>query len=177
MPPGLDHVFIGCTVGAPEAEALSQLGLIEGPDNQHPGQGTACRRFFFANAYLELVWVSDAAEAQAEPVQRTTLYERLSDRDSVVCPFGVVLRSSDGTPPPFASWTYTPPYVPAEASIEVACDVPLTQPALFCLISATTPDAPKAVSSAPRGHGIPIRELTDVRIALPGNDELAPPAP
>ena len=36
----------------------------EGGQREHaPGQGTACRRFFFANAYLELFWVGDAQEA------------------------------------------------------------------------------------------------------------------
>jgi hypothetical protein len=43
-----------CSKGAPEAEALLRVGLREGAGNTHPGQGTACRRFFFENAYLEL---------------------------------------------------------------------------------------------------------------------------
>jgi len=55
----LDHVFILCDEGAPEAAALLRIGIREGSGNTHPGQGTACRRFFFANAYLELVWVDD----------------------------------------------------------------------------------------------------------------------
>jgi hypothetical protein len=41
--------------------------MAEGEPNTHPGQGTACRRFFFRNAFLELVWVRDPAEAQGEP--------------------------------------------------------------------------------------------------------------
>src|SRR5215475_2994823 len=55
----LDHVFVCTAPGAPEAEKLVQFGLHEGPRNQHPGQGTACRRFSFANAMIELFWVSD----------------------------------------------------------------------------------------------------------------------
>jgi hypothetical protein len=61
----LDHVFILCDRGAPEADALVRLGIREGSGNTHPGQGTACRRFFFSNVYLELLWVEDAAEAAA----------------------------------------------------------------------------------------------------------------
>jgi hypothetical protein len=61
----LDHFFICTAAGAPEAERLIELGLTEGAPNTHPGQGTACRRFFFENAFLELVWVTDAAEAQS----------------------------------------------------------------------------------------------------------------
>jgi hypothetical protein len=36
-----------CEAEAPEATAQMRLGLVEGPGNLHPGQGTACRRFFF----------------------------------------------------------------------------------------------------------------------------------
>ena len=62
----LDHMFVCTDPGAPEAEKLVQFGLHEGPPNQHPGQGTACRRFAFANAMIELLWVSDAKEAQSQ---------------------------------------------------------------------------------------------------------------
>jgi Glyoxalase-like domain len=68
----IDHVFICCSVGAAaEADALVRLGLHEGTPNTHPGQGTACRRFFFENAYLELFWVADKREAQADEVLPT----------------------------------------------------------------------------------------------------------
>ena len=46
----LDHLFVCTAPGAPEAEELIRFGLREGPPNQHPGQGTACHRFSFANA-------------------------------------------------------------------------------------------------------------------------------
>jgi len=50
----LDHLFICTALVAPEAEKLVQFGLHEGPPNQHPGQGTGCRRFSFASAMIEL---------------------------------------------------------------------------------------------------------------------------
>ena len=59
MPFELDHCFILTDVGAPEAELLTEFGFVEGEPNTHPGQGSANRRFFFANAMLELVWVHD----------------------------------------------------------------------------------------------------------------------
>jgi hypothetical protein len=62
----LDHLFVCTALGAPEAEKLVQFGLHEGPPNQHPGQGTACRRFSFANAMIELFWVSEAREAHCQ---------------------------------------------------------------------------------------------------------------
>jgi hypothetical protein len=45
----LDHAFIACRPGAPEADALLRQGFVEGSPNTHPGQGTANRRFFFDN--------------------------------------------------------------------------------------------------------------------------------
>ena len=94
----IDHVFIFCSVGGSEADALRRLGLKEGSANTHPGQGTACRRFFFSNAYLELAWVSDPLEAQAEAVVPTRLWERWSARGGVACPYGIVLRPASAQP-------------------------------------------------------------------------------
>jgi hypothetical protein len=51
----IDHVFILCAEGAPEADAFLAAGLREGSSNTHPGQGTANRRFFFENFYVELL--------------------------------------------------------------------------------------------------------------------------
>src|SRR5215470_14605923 len=88
----LDHLFVCTSPGAPEAEKLVQLGLHEGPPNQHPGQGTACRRFSFANAMIELFWVSDPSEAQSECTKRTLLWERWSGRQRDASPFCICVR-------------------------------------------------------------------------------------
>jgi len=69
----LDHLFVCLSRGAPEADNLTRFGLIEGPRNIHPGQGTANRRFFFENAMLELSWVEDPDEAQNEQTAPTKL--------------------------------------------------------------------------------------------------------
>jgi len=110
----LDHLFVCTSPGAPEAEKLVQLGLHEGPPNQHPGQGTACRRFAFANAMIELIWVSDAMEAQSQSARRTLLWQRWSSRAGNASPFGICLRPVDSqdTKAPFPSWEYRPAYLP-----------------------------------------------------------------
>lgn len=111
----LDHLFVCTARDAPEAERLIQFGLREGPPNQHPGQGTACRRFGFANAMIELFWVSDPGEAQNQSTRPTLLYERWSSREIGACPFGICLRPTDpedAEPPPFLSWQYRPAYLP-----------------------------------------------------------------
>ena len=111
----LDHVFICTSSGAPEAEQLVQIGLLEGPPNQHPGQGTACRRFSFANAMIELFWVSDPSEAQNQSTRNTLLWERWAARDRGASPFGICLRPADPKEtgePPFPAWEYRPAYLP-----------------------------------------------------------------
>jgi hypothetical protein len=84
-----DHLFVCTASGAPEAERLVQFGFREGPRNQHPGQGTANRRFAFANAMIELLWVNDAKEAQSQSTRRTLLWERWSGRQARACRFGI----------------------------------------------------------------------------------------
>jgi hypothetical protein len=109
----LDHLFVCTAPGAPEAEKLVQFGLHEGPPNQHPGQGTANRRFAFANAMIELLWVSDAKEVQSQSTRRTLLWERWSGREDNASPFGICLRPVDSqdTGPPFPAWEYRPAYL------------------------------------------------------------------
>ncbi len=87
--------------------------MHEGLSNQHPGQGTANRRFAFANAMIELLWVSDAREAQSQSTSRTLLWERWSGRENNASPFGICLRPLDSqdTGPPFPAWEYRPAYL------------------------------------------------------------------
>jgi hypothetical protein len=157
----LDHVFVCTDVGAPGAAALAGLGLTEGSPNTHPGQGTACRRFFFHNAYIELVWVSDPEEARSQAVAPTRLWERWSGRVRTACPFAVVLRGEAGAPAPFETWKYRAPYLPSDVSIEVAIGTSLSEPELFYISAARRP-------RQPIDHALPVRELSRVEVQLPG---------
>jgi len=94
----LDHLFVCTAPGAPEAEKLVQLGLHEGPPNQHPGQGTACRRFSFVNAMIELFWVNDAREAQSESTRRTCFgRDGLSNASQKIIESGVLATRTGET--------------------------------------------------------------------------------
>ena len=117
----LDHLFVCTAPGAPEAERLVQLGFHEGSPNQHPGQGTACRRFSFANAMIELFWVSDEREARSESTKRTLLWERWSGREHDASPFGICLRPSDprAKASPFPAWEYRPAYLSDPLSMDI----------------------------------------------------------
>ena len=163
----LDHVFVCCAEGAPEAQRLARLGLSEGSSNTHPGQGTASRRFFFENAYLELFWVADAREAQAELAAPTRLWSRWSARGAAASPFAVILRPDRGEDlaPPFAGWAYHPPYLPPHLAIDVAEGTPLSEPAFFYIGFAR---GAGQMQPQPRDHALGVRRLTAVEIAMPG---------
>jgi hypothetical protein len=132
----LDHVFVMCDVGAPEAAALLALGLREGSPNTHPGQGTACRRFFFESSYLELVWVSDVDQARHAGRAPARLLERWLHRRDGASPFGLVLRGGDDPGAKGATWpmwVYRAPYLSEDQPIEFAEDAPLEAPEIIVL--------------------------------------------
>jgi hypothetical protein len=162
----LDHLILLCEKGAPEADSLVHLGLTEGPSNTHPGQGTANRRFFFQNAYLELLWVNDEIEARSEMVRPTQLWDRWMGRRTDACPFGVVLRpgSAESAPPPFSLRAYRPAYLPAGMTIDVADGVPLTEPAIFCLGFAGSRGT---TQGAAHSHRPGLERITGVTIDTP----------
>jgi hypothetical protein len=111
----LDHLFVCTAYGAPQAETFVQFGLREAPANQHPGQGTSCRRFAFANAMIELLWVNNPSEAQNQSTRSTLLWERWAGRESNASHFGICLRPADPNAmgeAPFPSWEYRPAYLP-----------------------------------------------------------------
>jgi len=69
----LAHLFIFTHQPQQAPTSLESFGLMEGTANVHPGQGTACRRFFFQNAYQELAWVSSEDEIKNPVIKRTNL--------------------------------------------------------------------------------------------------------
>ncbi len=130
----LDHFFVAAGNEDAGLDTLARAGFEEGPTRDHPGQGTASRGFFFVNAYLELIWLVDRTEAESPLIARTHLRERL-DPDGSACPFGIGLRTGEGEAElPFATWEYTPPYLPEGMHIPVGLNSEdLTEPFLFIL--------------------------------------------
>jgi hypothetical protein len=166
MPLEIDHVFVCTAAGAPEADLLVAAGLAEGPPNTHPGQGTACRRFFFRNAYLELVWVRDEAEARGDATTPTRLWERWRDRsDGRTSPFGVCVRTAGDDPIPFPTWSYRPAYLPPGVEIPVATNGDaLHEPMLFVMPSSLRPGG-RGPGAASPAHPSGLRELTRVELS------------
>jgi hypothetical protein len=90
-----DHVFIFTDVAEQVAHELRRFGLTEGSSNVHIGQGTSCRRFYFKNAYLELVWVSSEEEIKSPAIVKTRLWERSQYKQTQYCPFGFCFRQKN----------------------------------------------------------------------------------
>jgi hypothetical protein len=163
----LDHLFILTDRGAPAADALIPLGFAEGAPNVHAGQGTACRRFFFANAYLEFLWVDDETEAAGEAMRRTRLLERWRARASGGSPFGIALRPrTPGEAPPFHTWDYRPPWL-TEGALPVATNSErLDEPFLFVLPFGRRPERPGTARAS-------TRVVLDTPVAAPSAEAMA----
>ena len=171
----IDHIFVCVAPKAIEAELLVDFGFSEGSANNHPGQGTANRRFFFDNAVLELLFLTDADEARSELTQPTMLYERLSSRSKTVSPFGICFRPADGDDSkkaPFPHWSYRPTYLPSHLSIAVA-DALIDEPMWFYLAFASRPDSSERCKNQPRKHANGISELSSIEITNPKTKELS----
>ena len=166
----LDHVFLRATVAAPEAEQLRRFGLSEGSGNTHPGQGTANRRFFFHNAFLELLWIADEAEIGSATTRPTRLAEHLAS--DAASPFGICFRPSAAAAskdaPPFPAWQYAPKYLPPGMTIAVARDTPVAEPMCFFLAQATAPGTAPAGRRQPLDHPAGLREISFIRLTVPG---------
>lgn len=157
----LDHFFVLTEVGAPAANQIAHLGLVEGSPNRHPGQGTANRRFFFSNMALELLYIQDAKEAKSGPGQRLRFTERISMRSA--SPFGFVMRSDvDSSDPPFTGWRYQPVYFDTGVSFLVADNSDcLEEPLCICLPDKAPPGSDQVKSEAP------FTEITELRLHVP----------
>jgi hypothetical protein len=177
MPAELDHLFVLVSEGAPEADRLQAEGLCEGQPNRHPGQGTACRRFFFANAYLELLWVENTDDVQSELVRPLQLWERWEGRSRGACPFGVVMRPADELEqaPPFSAWDYRPPYLPPPLALQVGVNHgSIDEPLVFYFPLRRRPDGMRGPHSQPLEHSGGFQELTALRIFGPTQSANSP---
>jgi len=157
----LDHFFILTEPGAPQGELLLELGLVEGSRNDHPGQGTANRRFFFRNAMLELLYVRDAVEASSGRAKKFRFIERVDD--SRYCPFGLILRAPDeSTEPPFPGWRDYPDYFGPDIYFHVGANSDILEEPLCVVMPSSIPPQ----TSQPRSPE-PYTTVTDLRIDMP----------
>ncbi len=161
----LDHVFILVEQGAKVADRLLERGFQEGPRNTHPGQGTANRRFYFANGMLEFIWVRDFDEARQGPGQGLRFSERATD--PIASPFGIVfVPGTDPVSPtmPFPGWHYQPAYFPPPRGFHVGANSPHIAEPLCFYFPFKDPGVPK-----PQPTRNP-QTISEVIIATPSTD-------
>jgi hypothetical protein len=159
----LDHFFILADAAA--ADGLVDLGLEEGTPNTHPGQGTANRRFFFANMMLEILFIRDVEEARNGSGRKLRFWERATDRSA--SPFGLVFtKAQEETEAElFPGWTYQPDYLSDDQAFLVGDNSDLlVEPLCVCIpfrFSRPTHEARQADRFA---------RVTDMNISLPAPD-------
>jgi Glyoxalase-like domain len=166
----LDHVFIVASAGAPETDGLVAAGFTEGPPNTHAGQGTACRRIFFENAYLELLWLEDRTEACSPLIERTGLAARAGS-SAEASQVGICLRAASGSSNrlPVETWSYRPPYLSSGMSIPMAVNsAEVHEPLLFFLASRSKTQQQEYT------HPNGTRLITDLSITVAGGQNFSP---
>lgn len=168
----LDHILICAPYGAPVADRLVDAGFTEGTRNRHPGQGTANRRFFFDNAFIEFIWVEEEDEIRSDLVAPTRLWERMNWRETGASPFEFCIRParSDAGAIPFSTFSYRPPYLPPGDEIPMADQIPVEEPGSFVNLTSRAP-ARAPGNAQPLDHRNGVRRVHSINVTCPGDSE------
>lgn len=169
----IDHIFICTEYNAPAANLLKSFGLTEGTSNTHPGQGTANRRFFFKNFFIELLWLENADEAKSAITAPTMLYDRLTSKSGDISPFGVCFRPNNQADREvkFPSWSYRPNYLPDSLEVNIAKNTSLYEPMWFFLSFALRPELATEPKRQPLEHLNGLSEATTIEMTIPNSDK------
>lgn len=161
----IDHIVI--CIEAPElmAQILKDFGLTEGEPNSHIGQGTANKRFFFDDFFIELLYINDEDALKSAATAPTQLYERFTNETGDASPFGVIFRPGNNkfSPQNHASTAYNPRYLPPSLTMTIF-EVPTTDP-LYLYYDFLTP-ASRANYITTR-HEIGFKAATSIKIFQP----------
>lgn len=172
FPLELDHIVIFSRVDAPEAQALEALGLTGfGGTTRHGDLGTASTSFFFENAYLELLWVSDEAAARKAFLPLDfDLHTRMTWRESGTVPFGLMLRHRAGptAPNPFPTRQLKADWMPGEVYVHFSAAV-LAEPYYGIVPESLAYDSFKATIPV-QSHPLGVKRLTKIRLAIPTSE-------
>ena len=137
------------------------MGLTEGPRNDHPGQGTANRRFFFSNTALEFLFVCDSDEAAGGRGSRLRIPERA--KSSRASPFGLIVRATgESADMPFPGWHYCPEYFRDDQCFHVGENSDLLEEPLCICMPRNLPSPDTRLWLAN-----PNMNLTELRISVP----------
>lgn len=157
----LDHFFVLTEPQAPVAGHLRDWGLQEGSRNDHPGQGTSNRRFFFVNSMLELLWIRDAAEADAGPARDLQLRQRATAAHA--SPFGLIFRCAEDSAAaaPFPGWPYHPAYLDATQFLHIGANAGQLQEPLCVHLPSAMPPARDPHRNSERVEAVSVRVASE----------------
>jgi len=89
----LDHVYVCTPPEPPEVDTLRKLGFTVEFSREHPGQGTRNRLLLLQDNFLELLFLADRSEAEANMLR---LDRRIDWASTGASPFGIALRGHRG---------------------------------------------------------------------------------
>ena len=169
----IDHIYICVNDSETPVEELLKLGLTEGSPNNHPGQGTSNRRFFFYNSMLEFLYASNIDELINENTKPLKLYEQCVHKLPSTSPFGLIFRPENETDKkcPFPSWNYHPEYLPPNLSMQVGLNTPLNEPNYIFLAFAKKRNVEE--KKEPIVHKLGLKEITQYKVFLKDINELS----
>jgi Glyoxalase-like domain len=99
----LDHVFCMVTDPGQASERLEHDGWVLDAGQVHRGQGTCNRRLAWPKQFFELLWVTDTAEARANPLR---LDRRADWTTTGASPVGLAFRGQIGPARSDEFWLY-----------------------------------------------------------------------
>ena len=116
----IDHIFIFTDDKGKIADDLVDFGLTEGSNRIHIGQGTANRKFYFDNFFLEILWVHNSNEITSDKTKPMGLWQRAEYKTNRFSPFGLCIVNSEGTETIFNNaFKYQPDYFPQGMEIDI----------------------------------------------------------
>jgi hypothetical protein len=116
----IDHIFIFTNDNGKVANDLVDFGLTEGSNRIHVGQGTANRKFYFDNFFLEILWVHNENEIISDKTKPMGLWQRAEYKTNHFSPFGLCIVNSDDTERIFEhAFKYQPDYFPQGMEIDI----------------------------------------------------------
>jgi hypothetical protein len=165
----LDHVF--CFVADPlvAARRLEDDGWLLDAGQAHAGQGTRNRRLVWSGRFFELVWLTDEAEARANPLR---LDRRAAWRATGASPVGLGFRGRLDPERRDDFWLYDAlgPRIHVHRDNERAPERPL----VFVLEATGEEMAQRQARMSKAGEHHRPRELREIRVRAPSAPCLPP---
>ena len=160
----IDHIFIFTNDKGKIADELVLLGLTEGSNRIHLGQGTTNRKFYFDNFFLEILWVHNEEELRSEITKPTGLWKRADFNLTNSSPFGLCIVNTDETERLFKkAFKYQPAYFPVGLNIDILTNEQnLNLPWTFRLPFK----GQKKNETEPAEHKCGLRNLTNVEFGI-----------